>query len=378
VNGQDVNPSTLNKWLTDNGGYDPGGGVRWWKIDSYTGYRLVFDNQSVLCKPGTQSLYASIVDQQLFEQRPVILRVKRGTDPCGHFVVARGKANNSYVINDPGTLKPPYSLLAAPYNGEWAGYRAYKPAQGVPRPIVVINIYSPADLMVTGPDGKRAGLDPTTGQIIDEIPGSSYSDEGGIESEDQPGVVTPHYRSLQISEPLTGQYNLVVTGSGTGPYKLEIIARDESDAYNTQTIVGQITPGATQKVAIAYSRTNAGAATLTSAGAISGGGNIGGAAISANVTAQTGIASGNVMINLTAPQRQLIQSASVRSATFQPGAANVIGSCTVNGRDPCTFSLSVLGTTAQQVTFEVRDNGGKVLYSLAGPLSGHFAIATAP
>jgi hypothetical protein len=378
VNGQDVNPSNLNKWLNDNNGYD-NGNVRWWAIDTYTGNRLVYDNQSVLCDPGTaQTLYSSVVDKQLFEQRPVILRVKKGSEPCGHFVVARGKANNSYVINDPGSSKPAYSLLDAPYNGQFAGYRSYKPAPGTPRPIVVINIYSPADLLITGPDGKHAGLDPSSGKIISEIPGSSYSDDGGIESEDQPGVVTPHFRSLQISEPLNGQYQLAINGTGTGPYRVEIIARDESDAYNTQNIIGEITPGATQKVTIAYSRTNAGAASVTSTGGVSGGGNIGPAVVSASVTAAGANVTGKVLINVTAPNKQLIESVAIRSATFQPGAANISGSCTINGQTPCTFAMSALGGAQQQVTVEVRDNAGKVLYSAADVLRGQFNITAVP
>jgi hypothetical protein len=46
VNGQDVNPSTLNVWLEDHNGYDVDGNLQWWAIDTYITFSLsVMDSQ---------------------------------------------------------------------------------------------------------------------------------------------------------------------------------------------------------------------------------------------------------------------------------------------------------------------------------------------
>lgn len=377
VSGQDLNPSTLNTWMINNNGYDAGGGVQWWAIDTLTGNRLVYNNQSVLCNQNAPTLYSTTVDKELFEQRPVILRVRNGTKMCGHFVVATGKCSNTYKINDPGHSNV-HNLSDAPYNSQWAGYRSFQPKNGSPRPIVVINMHSPADVLVTSPDGKRAGFDPVTGQFLSEIPGSSYSDEGGIEADDGSGRTTPEFRSLQISVPVGGEYQILLSGTGTGAYRMEIITRDGSNLYATQNIFGTIATGNTQRFSMLYSATQAEAATLSSPGKLVGGGNIGAAAVAANVSSTGTSGAGSVTVNLTAPGRQLVQSTSIRTATFQHGVANINGSCTVNGLAGYSFALSVIRTTSTQVTVQVRDSKGTLIYNVSGRLNGNLDITSTP
>jgi hypothetical protein len=377
VDGQDLNPGTLNTWMENNDGYTSGGGVQWWAIDALTNYRLVYNNQSVLCDANAPTLYSTTLDKDLFDQKPAILRVRGTSGICGHFVVAKGKCSNTYQLSDPGHSAVT-SLADAPYNNQWAGYRRFAPADGTARPIVVINMHSPADVLVTAPDGKRTGFDPTTGQFVTQIPGSSYSDEGGVDSDNGTGTTTPQYRSLQISNPAAGAYKIQLTGTGNGSYRMEIISRDTSSIIAKQNIIGSITTGSTQQFNMQYSPVQAEVASVVSPGSLIGGGNIGTAAVTANVSSTGTSASGTVMVNLTAPGRQLVRSTSIRSATFQPGVANINGNCTVNGQGGFTFSLSVVRTTSAQVTAQVLDSKGKVLYAVSGALNGNLVITTAP
>jgi Beta-propeller repeat/Alpha/beta hydrolase of unknown function (DUF900) len=71
---------------------------------------------------------------------------------------------------------------------------------------IVFSIFSPANLMVTDPRGRRVGYDPTTGTVMNEIPGATYTGAGS-----EPQLIS-------VPDDAQGGYQEMLTGTGTGSY----------------------------------------------------------------------------------------------------------------------------------------------------------------
>lgn len=98
--------------------------------------------------------------------------------------------------------------------------------------MLTVMVFSPVDIMITGPDGKRVGRDPLTGQEINEIGGAFYS---GFDSEDE---------FITIPDPTDGQYKIDAIGTGEGEFSIEVAEiSDTSEA--TTTLSGVATTDAT-------------------------------------------------------------------------------------------------------------------------------------
>lgn len=85
--------------------------------------------------------------------------------------------------------------------------------------ILIISVYSPVDIQIIDPDGKKVGKDFVTGEILNEIPGAFYSGYGA-ENE-----------FLTIPNPLDGEYKILTEGTGDGEYKIEVAKISESENF---------------------------------------------------------------------------------------------------------------------------------------------------
>lgn len=81
------------------------------------------------------------------------------------------------------------------------------PASGA---VVVIQINSPVDVLVTDADGKRIGVDPATGEAVNDF-GQDGFDSG-------PGEP----RFLGIRNPTPGAFDLDTIGTGDGPFSIQV------------------------------------------------------------------------------------------------------------------------------------------------------------
>ena len=83
---------------------------------------------------------------------------------------------------------------------------------------------SPYELIITDPQGRRVVYNPINKVAYNEIPRAYYETVGleDVESGD-PG---PESKELFIPQPIAGDYQLQVVGTGTGTYTLEIMADD--------------------------------------------------------------------------------------------------------------------------------------------------------
>ncbi len=92
--------------------------------------------------------------------------------------------------------------------------------------ILNFNVFSPIDIQIISPSGKRAGKDFETGEILDEIEGAFYS---GYDTENE---------FLIIPNPEDGEYKILTQGTGDGKYTIETIQIKEfADGIRERTII---------------------------------------------------------------------------------------------------------------------------------------------
>lgn len=101
--------------------------------------------------------------------------------------------------------------------------------------LFMLNVFSPVDVMVTAPDGKRVGTDPATGRSVNEIPGAYYT---GNDTKSE---------FLTIPNPKDGDYVVTTVGTGNGAYRIETsVIADKGEgtaAEDVTTKTGTATDG---------------------------------------------------------------------------------------------------------------------------------------
>jgi len=101
--------------------------------------------------------------------------------------------------------------------------------------ILTFGVFSPIDIQIIAPDGKRVGKDFETGEIYNEIEGAYYSGYG-TENE-----------FLTIPNPLEGEYKVLTQGTGSGDFKIETVKiseqADGSAQEATRDLVGTAVSG---------------------------------------------------------------------------------------------------------------------------------------
>jgi Peptidase_C39 like family len=105
--GVNVDPGTLNTFLTNNDGYTPQGWVYWEKAAAFAPEKAkhVYED--------APSYY--LIDSNLLRGNPVIIRIRLSSG-ITHFVVIVGKRGFHYLIQDPGSsgdkgIYPLYRLV---------------------------------------------------------------------------------------------------------------------------------------------------------------------------------------------------------------------------------------------------------------------------
>ena len=93
---------------------------------------------------------------------------------------------------------------------------------------IAFTLNSPANLLVTDPQGRRVGVDPLTGQTLMEIPGATFTG-AGTEPE-----------SITLPGGIDGQYGVQVTGTASGVFHLDVFAAG-SDGEVMRTQVADVT-----------------------------------------------------------------------------------------------------------------------------------------
>jgi len=108
-----------------------------------------------------------------------------------------------------------------------------------PERLLAVRIFSPADFIITAPDGKRLGKDFLSGQAVNEIFGAFYS---GFNFDAEFAV---------IPDPLDGEYKVQLQGTGQGEYKLSASLVDDNKQID-QEFSGSIAPEQQRDFNITY------------------------------------------------------------------------------------------------------------------------------
>ncbi|MCR4322754.1 MAG: 6-bladed beta-propeller [Candidatus Azambacteria bacterium] len=241
VDGQDITPGNINAWLNAHQGYIEGS-IKWPKVWEYSTHpqnavRLQFDGAVNFKDTAT-------LDQYVQALKPTILYNRS----FGHFLVADGKLSTTHTIKDPAFYSTKYlvatgtSSFIRNYDNHFDGLRLFSTSTAEVAGIY-LSLGSPAELLVTDPNGFRLGMDPVIGIVYDEIPGGSYFQEGlstdALETPPPPKEV----KQLWIPHPVSGQYSIKVIGTGSGSYVFDSLAYDTQEQSHTQTFNGNTRSG---------------------------------------------------------------------------------------------------------------------------------------
>lgn len=161
-----------------------------------------------------------------------------GFDYTARGIITHGQVLDRVIKTDP---HPRY------FDGGWGTFmtRVIKPFGGA--------IYSPANLFVVDPLGRRLGVDPATGLIVNEIPGAVFSGTGT-----EPQTFT-------IPDPLDGDYIVRVVGTGAGEFRLVLFSGDAAGAAYSTEVSGLTSLGQTDEYTFANSTLGVENARVTSA-----------------------------------------------------------------------------------------------------------------
>jgi len=88
--------------------------------------------------------------------------------------------------------------------------------RGLIKNIFLAQVFSPIDIQIVAPDGKRVGKDFATGNIINEIDGAYYT---GYNTKSE---------FVTIPNPIKGEYKILTEGTGDGAYKIETTEIDQN------------------------------------------------------------------------------------------------------------------------------------------------------
>lgn len=101
-----------------------------------------------------------------------------------------------------------FKILAGKEIGE-------KVERGLIKSILLFNVFSPIDIQVEAPDGKKIGKDFETGEYLNEINLAFYS---GFEGDEE---------FITIPNPIKGKYKIRTQATGSGDYEIKVVSMKE-------------------------------------------------------------------------------------------------------------------------------------------------------
>lgn len=182
--------------------------------------------------------------------------------PGGHFVLVYGEQDKpdgtpQFLIDDPGC-----SLFTTldDYNNAYVTIgNVFDPAN-VSR--LDFDVGDGAEISVTDSSGEKTGYDLPTGNDLREIPQSSYERTFLSDlSTGLPATGTTH--SIQVFQPISGTYNLSVTGLKVGAYQLTVAAYSpDGSRQPVVSVPGVMGSGSNSTYSVSFSPTMGSSASL--------------------------------------------------------------------------------------------------------------------
>ncbi|MGH7203119.1 MAG: C39 family peptidase [Candidatus Levyibacteriota bacterium] len=245
--GTTITPGSLNKWLNNNNGYQYGYGpngdwyssVVWSAIGTLT--KQIYDTHRSDIKLQTQSFASSypagnpILDNDIdigndISKFPDILLVKNALTN-GHYVVAKGKIDNTYAINDPEWN---YSDLTS-FGNNYSQIVRYIPSH-TNLSYIFASVNPDTDMLFTDPEGRRTGKIFNNGvvQAFNEIPNADYTYQPPVSNPNIDGTIEnlgTGANIYQLPTPENGNYTITLSSSANTFYTMNV-SNFQSDGEN--------------------------------------------------------------------------------------------------------------------------------------------------
>jgi len=252
IAGASNDPGTLNQTMASTDTDYSGLGVNWGPATrDASGGTLKFHSQridSTVDLQGAQNYLDNVVCQQ---HHPVIVGVNlndQGTPR--HFVIVTGKKNGDYQIADPGFSRTALS----DYDNEFVtrGFVADPPGDISELNLAVGDV---AETLVIDSAGRKTGFDPASGQVVEQIPNSTYfRDSLQDDVTGAPATETTHL--TEIFQPAQGGYQIVVTGLKLGTYSLSSRMFSQDGRSQPDVLITSIAgPGSASSFAVQVAST---------------------------------------------------------------------------------------------------------------------------
>lgn len=109
--------------------------------------------------------------------------------------------------------------------------------------LLVFLVWSPVDVLVTDPAGRRIGYDPHSGSMVNEVPGAFYSGNGSDEE------------FFFLPAGAIGEYTVTTVGTGSGAYAVSAHRVSAAEMRTIGMIGGETQPGQIISQTISYDLT---------------------------------------------------------------------------------------------------------------------------
>lgn len=224
--GQTLTPETLNNWLKNQAdGYLREGMLNWYALTRLA--RMV--NQeigSTLLQFRRGEKDFNLLEQDLTNNQPPIL------EEPGHFIVATGKTDSSYSINDP--LWEEKKTLET-YGNDFLSLRRLFPITttlALPNSIGLSALLLVSDpnvsLTVTDQNGNQVGQSYFQGPLIDDVDGTQTSGQG--------------LNIFDFPQPPPGTYTISVTSQTATPFIIDTYSYDQEANATISSFFGLTSP----------------------------------------------------------------------------------------------------------------------------------------
>ncbi len=198
----------------------------------------------------TQSDLKRFAEEDLTNGWPVIFEVKHPDSPSGvHYLVGTGKQDSVFQVNDPFCGDPwpscPSSRDTLDNFIELRAIVRFRPYDGIFRPTLIMNAFSPIEFYVADPQGRRTGYLPD-GTYLAEIPDANYYFQPPIVDDQTGALMGDGFKQFYALNAVPGDYTVTVTGVGKGAYSLVAEYAAAPVAVQSASQSGAVIAGASQ------------------------------------------------------------------------------------------------------------------------------------
>ncbi|MCL5970724.1 MAG: hypothetical protein M1450_04460, partial [Patescibacteria group bacterium] len=186
---------------------------------------------------------------------PDIIKVSNDKT-SSHFVVAKGKSNNTYLINDP---EWDYPSLESFNNNTFSQLDRFVPSKtNLSYLLAVVN--PSVEMMIIAPDNKKTGKHFDNGNLqgSNEMDNANYSFQSPIsnpDSSDQSEDLGTGVNEFLLPEPADGNYEIKLSSEESGFYEINIATFKKNGDNDSNYVRGIITEENDETLIINYSRT---------------------------------------------------------------------------------------------------------------------------